>query len=235
MNILVTGASRGIGYETVKKFASNDKHKIIAVSRNKSKLDELANNCRSLYPDSQVIPIAFDLSGNNYKPLLKQIDTYIGSLDILINNAGLLINRLFSETNIEEARRVFDVNFFAPAQLIRNLLPLLKKGTNSHIINISSMGGFQGSMKFAGLAYYSSSKAAISSLTECLSLEFKNENISVNCLALGAVQTEMLKEAFPGYKAPVKPDEMAQFIFDFAINGNKYFNGKILPVSLSTP
>ena len=97
------------------------------------------------------------------------------------------------------------------------------------------MGGFQGSAKFAGLSAYSSSKAAVVGLTECLAEELKDKDIFVNCLAIGAVQTEMLSEAFPGYEAPVSPKQMAEYIFDFAIKGSQFYNGKILPVSSSTP
>jgi len=107
--------------------------------------------------------------------------------------------------------------------------------SGSHIVNISSMGGFQGSAKYAGLSYYSASKAALACLTECLANEFKEYGISMNCLALGSVQTEMFEEAFPGYKAPVDVKQMAEFISGFALTGHKFFNGKILPVAVGNP
>ncbi len=235
MNIIVTGASRGIGYETVKNFAISGNHKIIAVSRNINKLNLLKADCIKLQPNSEVIPISYDLSNENYNDLLKIIETYFTTLDILINNAGYLVPADFIDFDEKEAKQIFEVNFFAPARLIKSLLPFLINSKNAHIVNISSMGGFQGSQKFKGLSYYSASKAAIANLTECLALEFKDDNVSVNCLALGAVQTEMLAQAFPGYKAPLQAIEMAENIVDFALNGNKYYNGKILPVSLSTP
>ena len=97
------------------------------------------------------------------------------------------------------------------------------------------MGGVQGSMKFPGLAAYSSSKAAIITLTELLAEEYKTTGPSFNVLALGAVQTEMLEEAFPGYKANTSAQEMANYIYDFSLNGNAYYNGKLLQVSNSTP
>jgi NAD(P)-dependent dehydrogenase (short-subunit alcohol dehydrogenase family) len=122
-----------------------------------------------------------------------------------------------------------------PWQLIQSLLDLLAKSGKSHVINISSIGGMQGSVKFPGLSAYSSAKGALGILTECLAAELSDKGISFNCLALGSVQTEMFKMAFPGYKAQLKPEEIATFIADFALNGNKYFNGKILPVSVSTP
>ena len=97
------------------------------------------------------------------------------------------------------------------------------------------MGGVQGSVKYSGMAYYSASKAALATLTECLAEEYKERGIFFNCLAFGAVQTEMLTEAFPGYKAPITATEAAHFVVDFALTGHRYFNGKILPVSVTTP
>ena len=97
------------------------------------------------------------------------------------------------------------------------------------------MGGVGGSAKFAGLSAYSSSKGALSILTECLAEELKDYNIHVNALALGAVNTEMLQNAFPGYVANTQPQQMAAFIYDFATTKYSFFNGKVLPVSNSTP
>lgn len=121
---------------------------------------------------------------------------------------------------------------FGCVQLLQTVLPYMGIESRAHIINIGSFGGFQGSSKFSGLAAYSSSKAALANLTECLAEEFKNKNISVNCLALGAVETEMFREAFPGNSAPVNAATMAEFIAWFVVNGSKFFNGKILPVTL---
>ena len=108
----------------------------------------------------------------------------------------------------------------------------MKKG---HVVNIASMGGIQGSLKFSGLSAYSSTKGALITLTECLAEEYKNKNVSFNAIAFGAVQTEMLSEAFPNYKAPLTAAEAAKFVGDFAVNGQKYFNGKVLQMALSTP
>ena len=163
----------------------------------------------------------------------KNVNSIFDSVDILINNAGTLISKEFSEITDSEAREMMEVNFFAPVEIIRTLLPLMNKG--AHIVNISSMGGFQGSAKFKGLSYYSASKAALACISECLAGEFQDLKISVNCLALGSVQTEMLENAFPGYKAPVTAGEMGRFIADFALNGSKIYNGKIIPVALTTP
>jgi NAD(P)-dependent dehydrogenase (short-subunit alcohol dehydrogenase family) len=147
--------------------------------------------------------------------------------------AGALVSKEFMETDAGDARLMMETNFFGPAGVIRIVKPLMPDG--SHIVNISSMGGFQGSVKFSGLSYYSASKAAISCLSECLAVEFRGSGISVNCIALGAVQTEMLEEAFPGYKAPVEAAEIASFISYFALNCHKFMNGKIVPVALGNP
>jgi NAD(P)-dependent dehydrogenase (short-subunit alcohol dehydrogenase family) len=97
------------------------------------------------------------------------------------------------------------------------------------------MGGFQGSVKFSGLAWYSASKAGLVGLTETLAEEYKATTVCFNCLALGAVQTEMLTEAFPEYRALVKPEGMAKYIAEFVLSGHYFFNGKTLPVALGNP
>lgn len=238
MNVLITGAGKGIGYETVKEFARKGAGRILAVSRNTKKLLELKNDCNRENSDTEIYPVPYDLTGIFEKPsgFLEIVSSVTHHLDCLINNAGFLKKMDFGDFNYPDAQKIFDVNFFVPAFLIKTLKPIMCNGPDpGHVINISSMGGFQGSSKYPGMAYYSSSKAAIACLTECLSEEFKQENIVFNCLALGAVRTEMLNEAFPGYEAPLGADQMAQFIVDFAMKGARFFKGKILPVSVSNP
>ncbi|MBN2519606.1 MAG: SDR family oxidoreductase [Bacteroidales bacterium] len=235
MNIIVTGASKGIGYEIAKQFYALNNNNIIVISRNREKLEDLKVTCETNKKTSKIIPIVYDLNETTTKStdIQKVIKKVFAKIDILINNAGILLNKKYTEYSENEKKQIFITNFFIPAKLIECLLPLMN--APSHIVNIGSMGGYQGSVKFPGLSYYSASKAAIACLTECLAEEYKEEQIHFNCLALGAVQTEMLNEAFPGYKAPLKACEMAEFIVNFAINGHKYFNGKILPVALTTP
>jgi NAD(P)-dependent dehydrogenase (short-subunit alcohol dehydrogenase family) len=178
--------------------------------------------------------LSFDLTNeDDYKKVEDFIKDEWRHVDILINNAGTLINKPFSETTFENFNDVYKTNVFGVAEMTRVVIPFMKK--ESHVVTISSMGGVQGSMKFSGLAAYSSSKGAVITLTELLAEEYKETGPSFNVLALGAVQTEMLKEAFPDYKAPTTALEMAQYIFEFSLNGNKYYNGKLLQVSNSTP
>jgi 3-oxoacyl-[acyl-carrier protein] reductase len=236
MNVVITGASRGIGFQLALEFAERGATKIIGVSRNYKQLCHLREICHEKYPKTDFVAVAYDLQGimQNEPQLAGLIKQNLSSIDILINNAGFVNVKPFENASADDIMRVFNVNYFGPALLTKNLMPLLR-ASKGHVVNITSMGGFQGSSKFKGLSHYSASKGALAVLTECLAEEYKNEGVKFNALALGAVQTEMLEEAFPEAKAPLRPEEMAKFIADFAINGSKYFNGKILPVSLSTP
>ena len=231
--VIVTGASRGIGFELVKKYAKAG-HEVIALSRNSYRLEQLKEVCLQLNPKAQVHILSFDLAKEDIAAqLMPFIESCFQHVDILINNAGALIAKPFTEINAEELERIYHVNVLSVFKLTQELIP--KFSNNAHIVNISSVGGVQGSVKFPGLSAYSSSKAALVALTECLAEEYKETDLAFNCLALGAVQTEMLEEAFPGYQAPTSANDMATYIFDFSINGQYFYKGKVLNVSKSTP
>lgn len=226
-NIIITGTSRGIGYALVKYFAEKN-HRVLALTRNKKALSDLQKE----HPNLKVLPIEIT-KGEGIEQIVKFVTEKWKKVDILIHNAGKLIHKPFSETSLDDFLRVYKVNVFAVAELTKAMLPFLQQG--SHVVSISSMGGIQGSMKFAGLSAYSSSKGAVITLMELLAEEYKNQGISFNVLALGAVQTEMLSEAFPDYKAPTTASEMAKYIAEFSLTGNDLYNGKVLQVSNSTP
>ncbi|MEQ9310888.1 MAG: SDR family oxidoreductase [Balneolaceae bacterium] len=226
--IIVTGASKGIGYSTALKLAENGHH-VFAIARSEKNLLKLANENFS----GEITTISADLTNSEDINKIAFALSDFEFVDALINNAGALVNKPFMETTIEEWNSQFDINVLSSIRLIKALKVKFKKG--SHIVNISSMGGFQGSSKFPGLAAYSTSKGALTILSECISTEFAGDGIAVNCLCLGAVQTEMLEEAFPGYKAPTNPDEMGAFIANFALSAHLFFNGKVLPVALNNP
>lgn len=234
-NIIVTGASSGIGFETVLELVKNPKHTVVALARSQEKLAKLLEISSSLNQGGGKLYVAqFDIVYGDYtSSLIPYLKEKLGSIDILINNAGELVNKPFLETTLEDFSTVFQTNFLAPVQMIKYLFHLFS--TNSHILNIGSMGGYQGSVKFPGLSAYSASKSALANLTESLAEEFKEHNIKVNCLALGSSQTEMFEKAFPNLKAGTLAFEMGQYVADFAVNGSKYYNGKILPVASTTP
>jgi len=224
-HIIITGTSRGIGYELVQLFAKQG-HKVLALSRNNLPVTNLKSD--------NITSFAFDLQNEaDYNKVETFIQNEWNHVDVLINNAGTLLNKPFAETTFKDFAKVYEINVFGVSEMTRIVLPFMK--SNGHVVTISSMGGIQGSMKFPGLAAYSSSKGAVITLTELLAEEYKQTGPQFNILALGAVQTEMLAEAYPGYLAPTTAIEMAEYIFDFSLNGNKYYNGKVLQVSNSTP
>ncbi len=223
-NIIITGTSRGIGYEMAMQFA-NAGHQVLAISRKTSQV---------LMEHENITCLLIDISNENQ---LQQVHNFVlktwKKVDILIHNAGSLLHKNFTEISSQEFQNIYKVNVFAVAELTKICIPFMEKG--SHVVTISSMGGIQGSIKFAGLSAYSSSKGAVITLSELLAEEYKENGIAFNVLALGAVNTEMLQEAFPGYEAPLSAKEMADYIFNFSLTGNKYYNGKVLQVSSTTP
>jgi len=225
--IIITGVSRGIGFELVKLLASQD-HEVLALTRDTTSLIKLQSK------HNNISTLQIDISDENeHTKVSNFVSEYWQEVDVLIHNAGTLINKTFATTTVQDFLEVYKVNVFAVAGLTNVLLPFLNSG--SHVVAISSMGGIQGSLKFPGLSAYSSSKGAVITLMELLAEEFKDVNISFNALALGAVQTEMLAEAFPDYKAPISAPQMAEYIANFALTGNQFYNGKVLQVSSSTP
>ena len=223
-NIIITGTSRGIGYELALQFA-NAGHQVVAISR---------KTPQELIENKNITCLSVDLSDESE---VEKVENFLShtwkKIDVIIHNAGSLLLKPFSETSQEDFENIYKVNVFGMANLTRICLPYLQKG--SHVVTISSIGGIQGSLKFAGLSAYSSSKGAVITLSELLAEEYKEKGIAFNVLALGAVQTEMLAEAFPGYQAPITAKEMADYIFHFALTGNKYYNGKVLQVSSTNP
>lgn len=223
-NIIITGTSRGIGLELALQFAAKG-HRVLAISRTIS---------QALLGNENISCLSVDLA---IESDLQKVADYLSAtwkqVDAIVHNAGSLLLKPFSETSQADFESIYKVNVFGVANLTRVALPYLQKG--SHVVTISSMGGIQGSLKFAGLAAYSSSKGAVITLSELLAEEYKEQGIAFNVLALGAVQTEMLAEAFPGYQAPISAADMAKYIVDFTLTGNQYYNGKVLQVSSSNP
>jgi len=226
-NIIITGASRGIGFELVKYFSEHD-HQVLALTRNRQKIDLLQKT------HSNIAALEVDITKEkDLKVIANFVKNRWEKVDVLIHNAGTLIHKPFFKTTAKDFLHVYKVNVFAVAELTKKILPFLHNG--SHVVAISSIGGVQGSVKFAGLSAYSSSKGALITLMELLAEEYKESGIAFNTLALGAVQTEMLSLAFPDFKAPVSATEMAVYIGNFSLTGNKVYNGKVLQVSSSTP
>lgn len=230
--ILVTGASRGVGRATAKELAMVHGSTVIAVARDADRLEELRAECAS--GPGHIEPLPVDLEQAESLARVRE-SLNARHLRGVVNATGLLLKREFGHWSAADAQRLFHLNAAVPLLLAQELGPLLDGDAPAHIVNIGSMGGFQGSVKFPGLAFYSASKAAVANLTECMAEEFKGRGIRCNCLCIGAVDTDMLREAFPGYQAPVSAAQMGAYIARFVLEGHNYFNGKVLPVALSTP
>ena len=226
-NILIIGASTGIGFEMTKLFALNKENTVIAISRNSESITDFENL-------DNVVSKNIDLASLSLKTDLEQFLNSFPTIDYVVFNAGKLINKPFLELTEQEILASYNINVFSAFIVFQVVLPKMKN-PNSHVVTISSMGAFQGSVKFSGLSSYSSSKAALANLTEMLAEEYKDSNVKFNCLCLGAAQTKMLEKAFPGYKAPISAEKMAEYIVDFTLKAHQWLNGKIIPVSLSTP
>lgn len=226
MNVVVSGASSGIGRAVVENLDQAG-HRVLAIARSEAKLNELLQQTQN----TQVL--AADLGKEESKELVSDFIKSWGKIDVLLNNAGQLINKPFLACTSEDFTQQFQANVLSAVHLTQACFPYMNK--KAHIVNISSMGGFQGSSKYPGLSAYSSTKGALAILSECLSGEFSEHQISVNALALGAVETNMLRKAFPGVQAPLSADQMAKYISDFALNGSAFFNGQVIPVALSNP
>lgn len=223
---VVTGASRGMGRTTVLALAALG-HPVWALSRSLVSLEEQS------WPNGVMLAEVNPIDALSRDKWLKELQNKGHRVQGLVNNAGLLLKKPFEALTMEDFSRSMEVNVTAPAVFIQSLLPHLTP--TAHVINISSMGGFQGASKFPGMAAYSSSKAALVCLTEVLQVEYAHTGWAFNALCLGSVQTEMLAEAFPGYVAPNSPEAMGAFIADFVVQGHRFFKGKVLPVSSTTP
>ncbi len=234
MNCIVTGASRGIGREVV-IWLINNGHSVIALSRSIQKLENIKNEVKEEFAKNLTIVQCDICSIKDLDNLDRKVKSIFSELNIIVNNAGQLVNKPLLDLTQEDFESIYNANVWAPFNLVQRNLSLLRGSHYAHIVNISSVGGVQGSVKFPGLSLYSSSKGALNVLTECIAEELKDSNIRCNALALGAVQTEMLEEAFPGYKANVSAIEMAKYICKFAITDGEYVNGKIFSINSSTP
>lgn len=226
--ILVTGASRGIGFHLSRKLVYQG-HTVMALSRSEEGLARLSEDCAGLAGHCHTIVGNIQEAETVRRALREKLDY----LDVLINNAAYFMKRPLAMARREDLEQVYNTNVIGPLLLIQSLVPMMRPG--AHIVNISSVGGLGGSLKFPELYAYSSSKGALNILTECLAVDLEKEKIHVNALALGSSETEMFKAAFPDFQAATKPAEMAEYIAHFALEQGHLFNGKVIPVSAMTP
>lgn len=226
--ILITGVGRGIGKALAAKLLASG-HKVVGTTRNLGAID-----ASFAQYGERFVPLQVDYeTPETIKLAVDNLKTQHIKLDVVVHNAGVLVIKPFVEVSYQDLLDCYKANVFLPYILTQQLIPLLD--SQAHVVFISSMGGFQGSAKFPGLTAYSSSKAAEASLAECLQEEFKETLLSFNTICLGAVQTEMLSKAFPGYVAPLSPEQLSHYLEGFCLSAHKYMRGKILPLSMTNP
>ena len=238
MNIIITGASRGIGFHTVLELTKSENHHILAIARSKDGLNKLKNEVENT-KNGKLSTISFDLSNKDLSSLIEEISMVFKlneghKIDVLLNNAGYLANKSFIDLSDEDWQKTFEINLFSMARLSKALYPYFNRTAGSHIVNIGSMGGIQGTLKFPGLSAYSASKGAVNILTEAMAIEFEDENISVNAINPGAVQTDMLKQAFPEFNAKTQANDMGKYLAHFITTAHKIMNGRLNQVSLKS-
>lgn len=228
--VLVTGAGKGVGFATVVALLAQPDVRVIAVSRSIGALKELAQGSDG----AGLEVMELDLLVSD---ACTRIRSAVGGrrLNGLVHNAGLLHHVPMGGHHRSDLERLFATNVLLPLEISQALVAELAGDPPGHIVHIGSMGGFQDAAKFAGLVAYSASKAALACMSQCLAEEFKDRGIHSNCLALGAVDTDMLKAAFPAFQAPVTAKDMGAYVAEFTLTGHKLFNGKVLPVAVTTP
>jgi NAD(P)-dependent dehydrogenase (short-subunit alcohol dehydrogenase family) len=226
--IVITGASRGIGWHTAQQALAQGHH-VVALARNQTGLDELGARTRKA--PGRLSALCQDCS--DIEPTVAAILEKTDQVDILIHNAAAFLKKEWEALTAEDMEQVYRVNVITPLCLSQALVAHMPRG--GHILHIGSVGGVAGSLKFPGLLPYSVSKGALHILSECLAVELADRGIAVNALALGSSDTEMFKAAFPGQEAGSTPEEMSQYVWQFALNAPSAVNGQVHTVSSQVP
>ena len=210
---LVTGAGRGIGAATALALAEQG-HRVALVSRTLSEVEGVAAEIARLHGPSRTLTLVADVSiEKEVDRIFQQTTSEWGPVEILVNNAGAIARQPFIEMPIETFDRIQAVNVRGPFLCSQRMFKGLQgSGLKGSVVNLSSLGGIRSTQKFEGFSAYVISKHAVVGLTESLAVEGKGLGIRVNCVAPGAVDTKMLRDAVPFLKTSTRPEDIAEII-----------------------
>ena len=232
-NIIVTGASGGIGNSIVEKLFKNGAN-ILATGTKKDKLDELKSKFKNLKI------LKFDISQS------EKIEEFIenatnelgGNLDCIINNAGITQDNLAIRMNFEEWQKVIDINLNSTFLLNKYSIKKMLKNKKGKVINITSVVGHTGNL---GQANYTAAKAGIIAMSKTLAIEYARKNININCISPGFIKTAMTDKIDTKFKEIIiskipsgrlgKPEDVANAVLFLASDLSDYINGETLHVN----
>lgn len=207
---VITGGGGGIGRATAQALAKEGTKIALCGGNNIEKLTKTADIIKEWGAEAFILP--GNLTKSDFlENCIEKTANHFGQIDILINNAGLALNKPFEETTQKDFDRIFNINVKAPFVLCQKVLPYLRKSAHAVIINISSVVGHKG---YINQAAYAASKHAILGFSKSLANEVYTENIRVHTICPGGVYTDMVKVARPDLTGEdmITPDEIADII-----------------------
>lgn len=217
--VLITGGGSGIGAACAAEFLRRGRG-VVVVGRRAARLKAVKG----------ALALAGDVGDEAFaRRAFAAARRRFGSVDVLVNNAALLVKKSFLDTSAAEWDAVMRTNLRGPFLFSREFLRAAKPGRA--IVHIGSLGGVQGTEKFPGLSAYTVSKYGISGLTAALAVEARPLGVAVFCVAPGAVDTAMLREAAPGMKAGAVPADVARVVADLAESARPdLLSGAVIPL-----
>lgn len=235
--VLITGASRGIGREIALKFAKMGGYNIILnYNQNEKKAMDVASEVEKLGCRYLLCKANVAIENEVNEMVYKALQTF-GKIDVLVNNAGVSLSKLFQKTSADEIAKIFGVNTFGVINCSKAVVPNMIENKKGKIINISSIWGRVGaSME----TIYSASKGAVISFTLALAKELAPSNISVNCVCPGVINTDMLNEYSEQDKEELKnqtplmrlgaPEDVANAVYFLAGENSNFITGQVITV-----
>ena len=232
-NIIVTGASGGIGNSIVEKLSKNGAN-ILATGTKKEKLDELKSKFKNLKV------LKFDISqSDKIEEFIENATNELGgNLDCIVNNAGITQDNLAIRMNFEEWKKVIDINLSSTFLLSKYSIKKMLKNKKGKVINITSVVGHTGNL---GQANYTAAKAGIIAMSKTLAIEYARKNININCISPGFIKTTMTDKIDTKFKEMIiskipsgrlgEPEDVANAVFFLASDLSNYINGETLHVN----